>query len=189
MFRESDTCFLFSMYNEESVLFITDLVCEKGRFIGSIGAGVAAPSERLHVRHSHAQDGELVWFACQCAAGGHHVWQLCDVSGHLISPPPLDLAVILPGVRRSEQEHERWAAHGIVGWREQEQRKVERNQQQANEEEKEKERWMNKQIMTASMCSSNETTLASLHDKQMCMNDLMKAERKSLFKRPEKREG
>ncbi len=108
---------------------ISDLVWEKGGFTCSIGAASAASSERLHVRHGHAQDGELVWFACQSAAGGHHVRQLRDVSGHLIPPPALDLAVILPAVRRS------WEMDGACN----------REEKRAGREKAttERERWMN----------------------------------------------
>lgn len=57
------------------------------------------------MRHSHSQDGQLVRLPRQCTAGGDHVGQLCDVGGHLVSPPPLDLAVIFP--ERAEGEAER----------------------------------------------------------------------------------
>lgn len=48
------------------------------------------------MRDRHAQDGELVGLAGQCAAGRHHVRQLRDVGGHLVPSPPLYLAVVLP---------------------------------------------------------------------------------------------
>lgn len=55
------------------------------------------------MRHGHAQDGELVGFARQGRAGGHHVAQLRDVRRHLVPPPPLDLAVVLPVDARGKQ--------------------------------------------------------------------------------------
>lgn len=70
------------------------LISEEGRFVRAISVGVAASSQRFHVRHSHSQDGQFVWFPRQCAAGGNHVGQLCDVGGHLVPPPPLNLTVI-----------------------------------------------------------------------------------------------
>lgn len=45
--------------------------------------------------HSHAQDGELVRFACEGTAGGNHVGQLCDVLCHLIPPTSFNFTVIL----------------------------------------------------------------------------------------------
>lgn len=72
------------------------LISEEGRLVGAICVGVAASSQRLHVGHCHSQNGQLVWFPCQSAAGGNHVGQLCDVGGHFVPPPPLDLAVIFP---------------------------------------------------------------------------------------------
>lgn len=48
------------------------------------------------MRHGHAQDRELVGLAREGRAGGHHVAQLRDVGRHLVAPPPLDLAVVLP---------------------------------------------------------------------------------------------
>lgn len=56
---------------------------------------IGLTSERLHVRHGHAQDGELVGLAGQRAARGHHVRQLRNVGGHLVSPSSLNLAVVL----------------------------------------------------------------------------------------------
>ena len=52
------------------------------------------------MRHRHAQNGELVRFPRQRRARGHHIGQLGDVGGHLVSAAPLDLAVVLPGGRR-----------------------------------------------------------------------------------------
>lgn len=72
------------------------LISEEGRFVRAISVGVAASSQRFHVRNSHSQDGQFVWFPRQCTAGGNHVGQLCDVGGHLVPPPPLDLTVIFP---------------------------------------------------------------------------------------------
>lgn len=89
----------------------TYLISEEGRLVGAVGVGVAASSQRLHVRHSHSQDGQLVWLPRQRAAGGDHVGQLCDVGGHFVSPPPLDLAVIFPEgrkARRRGKEGSRW---------------------------------------------------------------------------------
>lgn len=74
----------------------TYLISEEGRFIRAVGVDVAASSQRLHVRYSHSKDSQLVRLPCQRAARGHHVGQLRDVGGHLVSPPPLDLAVIFP---------------------------------------------------------------------------------------------
>ena len=48
--------------------------------------------------HGHPEDGELVGFASQRAAGGHHVGQLCDIGCHLVAAPALDFAVVLPAV-------------------------------------------------------------------------------------------
>lgn len=56
--------------------------------------------------HGHSEDGEFVWFAGQRAAGGHHVGQFRDVGRHLVSPAPLDLAVVLSGERRRGREAE-----------------------------------------------------------------------------------
>lgn len=94
------------------------LISEEGRFVGAISVGVAAPSQRLHVGHSHSQDGQLVRFPRQRAASGDHVGQLCDVGGHLVPPPPLDLAVIFPGgqtARRGGKEESRWGGKKQTG--------------------------------------------------------------------------
>lgn len=82
-----------------SSLSFSNLVGEEGWFVCPVCCSVAAPSQRLHVGHGHAQDGQLIWFPCQRAAGGNHVRQLCDVSSHLVPPPPLNLTVVLPGAR------------------------------------------------------------------------------------------
>lgn len=60
--------------------------------------------ERLHVRHGHAQDRQLVRFPRQSAARGHHVGQLRDVGRHLVAPPPLNLAMVLPTVVSNRHE-------------------------------------------------------------------------------------
>lgn len=73
------------------------LVGKEARLVGPIRVGGAGPAEGLHVGHGHPQDGQLVRLAGQRVAGGHHVRQLCDVGRHLVAPPPLDLAVVLPG--------------------------------------------------------------------------------------------
>lgn len=58
------------------------------------------------MRHGHSQDGKFVGFACQRATGGHHVGQFRDVGRHLVSPTPLDLAVVLSEERRRGREAE-----------------------------------------------------------------------------------
>lgn len=73
-----------------------DLVGEKGGFVGAVCGGVASATQGFHVGHGHAQDGQFVRLAGQGAAGGHHVRQLRDVGRHLVPPPALDLAVVLP---------------------------------------------------------------------------------------------
>lgn len=50
--------------------------------------------------HGHAEDSQFVWLAGQSAAGGHHVRQLRDVLGHLVTATPLYLAVVLSGTER-----------------------------------------------------------------------------------------
>ena len=48
------------------------------------------------MRHGHPEDGELVRLPGESVAGGDHVGELRDVGGHLVPPPPLYFAVILP---------------------------------------------------------------------------------------------
>lgn len=83
-----------------------DLVSEKGGFVGAISGGIACATQGLHVRDSHAQDGELVWFAGQGTAGGHHIRQLCDVGSHLIPSPTFNLAVIFPAKGQGGEEED-----------------------------------------------------------------------------------
>lgn len=75
------------------------IVCQEGRFVGPVIGGRAGDaSQGLDVGHRHPQDGQLVRLAGQRVTGWHHVGQLGDVGGHLVPPPPLNLAVVLPGV-------------------------------------------------------------------------------------------
>ena len=55
-------------------------------------------SEGLHVGHSHPEYRQFVRLPRESAAGGHHVRQLRDVGRHLVPPPTLNFAVILPTV-------------------------------------------------------------------------------------------
>ena len=48
-----------------------------------------------HMRRGHAQNGQFVGLALQCAARGHHDAQLVEIGGHLDTAAPLDLAVVL----------------------------------------------------------------------------------------------
>lgn len=95
------------------------LISEEGRFVGAISVGVATSSQRLHVRHSHSQDGQLVRFPRQRTAGGNHVGQLCDVGGHLVPPPPLDFAMIFPEGQKARwggKEESRWGKKQTGRW-------------------------------------------------------------------------
>ena len=75
------------------------IVCEEGRFVGPvIGRSAGDAPQGFDMSHGHPQDGQLVRLAGQRVTGWHHVGQLGDVGGHLVPPPPLNLAVVLPGV-------------------------------------------------------------------------------------------
>lgn len=52
---------------------VQHLLGEKGGLIGPISGRVASAPHGLHVGDRHAQDGQLVRFPCQGAAGRHHV--------------------------------------------------------------------------------------------------------------------
>ena len=73
-----------------------DCVCRGGKLGGSARPDCQFTSEGLHVGDRHAQDGELVGLAGEGRAGRHHVRELGDVGRHLVAPPALDLAVVLP---------------------------------------------------------------------------------------------
>lgn len=65
------------------------------------------------MRDSHPQDGQLVRFPGEGAAGRHHVRQFRDVGRHLVPSPPLNFAMILPTVirkknHRSLQRSQKW---------------------------------------------------------------------------------
>ena len=74
------------------------LVGQHGRLVVALGVGVQAAADGLHVLHGEAQDGQLVRLAGHLLAGGDDVAELLDVGVHLVPPPLLDLAVVLPEV-------------------------------------------------------------------------------------------
>lgn len=59
---------------------------------------VVLTSEGFHVSNGHSEYRELVRLPREGAAGGHHVRQLRDVGRHLVPPPALNFAMILPTV-------------------------------------------------------------------------------------------
>lgn len=77
------------------------LFCQERRLVGAVRGLVPGAPHGLHVRDSHAQDGELVRLPGQRTARGDHVRELGDVLSHLVPPPPLDLTVVL-----SSRKHE-----------------------------------------------------------------------------------
>lgn len=46
--------------------------------------------------YGHTKNGEFIRLSCQRAASRHHVGEFGDIGSHLISPSPLDLAVVFP---------------------------------------------------------------------------------------------
>ncbi len=86
-------------------IVVPHLFSQEGGFVRAVSGRVPRPSHGLHVWDGHAQDGEFVWLPGERAAGGHHVRQLCDVQGHLITPAALNLTVVLSGGREEQHCH------------------------------------------------------------------------------------
>lgn len=57
-------------------------------------------SEVPHMGDCHPEYGQFVRFPGQGWTRRHHVGQFGDVGGHLVPPPPLNFAMILPAVSR-----------------------------------------------------------------------------------------
>lgn len=86
-------------------LTVPYLFGEKRRLVGPIGGCVAGAPHGLHVGDGHPQDGQLVGFPCEGAAGGDHVRQLSDVLGHFVASASLNLTVVLSETERKAVIH------------------------------------------------------------------------------------
>jgi len=69
-------------------------------------------TQSLHMWDGHAENCQLVWFACKWAAGWHHVTQLIHVCWHFIPSPTLDLTVTFPNTVNNQYCQPNITLHG-----------------------------------------------------------------------------
>lgn len=60
-------------HTNKSTTTVQHLFSEEGRFVGPVSGCVACAPHGFHMRDRHAQDGQLVRFPGQSAAGRDHV--------------------------------------------------------------------------------------------------------------------